>query len=175
MRIEEEEILIRNSEIKDADLLKKWWSDGRVMAHAGFPLGLKISKEEIEGFIKEEEDKISRTLIIEYNYIPIGEMSYRTLEDNVAEIGIKICNEDMQSRGLGFIIMKLFIKELFEKLNYDKIILDTNLENIRAQRLYEKLGFRKLRINRDSWVNQLGVLQSTVDYEITNKDFFRKR
>lgn len=171
MRIEEEEILIRNSEIKDATLLKKWWSDGRIMAHAGFPLGLKISKEEIEGFIKKEEDKTSRTLIIEYNYIPIGEMSYRRQENNVVEIGIKICDEDMQSKGLGYKIMKLFIKELFENLNYDKIILDTNLENIRAQRLYEKLGFRKLRINKDSWSNQLGILQSTVDYEIKKEDF----
>lgn len=86
-------------------------------------------------------------------------------------LGLKICDEDMQSRGLGFRIMKLFIKELFIELKYEKVVLDTNLENIRAQGLYEKLGFRKLRINTDSWVNQLGVLQSTVDYEIINKDF----
>jgi len=175
MRIEEKEILIRDAEIKDAYLLKDWWSNGRIMAHAGFPLGLNISKEEIEGFIKEEEDKTSRTLIIEYNYNPIGEMSYRRLPNDVAEIGIKICHEDMQSRGLGYKIMKLFIKELFENLNYDKIILDTNLENIRAQRLYDKLGFTKLKVNKDAWRNQLGILQSSIDYEITNKDFFRKR
>lgn len=173
MRIKDQELLIRNSEIKDAIILNKWWRDGRVMAHAGFPLGLNIKIEEIEGFIVKEKDENSRTLIIEFNNMPIGEMSYRRRVGNVSEVGIKICEEDYQSKGLGYRIMKLFLSELFLEVNFDKIILDTNLDNVRAQRLYEKLGFRKLRINKDSWMNQLGILQSSVDYEITKDEFFK--
>ena len=171
MLIRYDNILIRNATLEDAKLLKDWWSDGSIMFHAGFPFGINIKLEEIEGFIKKEKDENARTLIIEYDNLPIGEMSYRRLDDNVTEIGIKICNENMQSKGLGYKIMKLFMHELFEGLNYDKIVLDTNLNNIRAQRLYEKLGFRKLRINQDSWKNQLGILQSSVDYEIIREEF----
>ena len=54
---------------------------------------------------------------------------------------------------------------------YVKIILDTNLTNSRAQHVYELLGFRKVRTNIDSWKDQLGQLQSSVDYELVEKDF----
>ena len=49
--------------------------------------------------------------------------------------------------------------------------MDTNLKNERAQHVYEQLGFRKLRVNMDSWEDQLGVPQSSVDYELTPELF----
>ena len=67
-------------------------------------------------------------------------------------------------------ILSLFIRELFAT-GYKKIILDTNLKNERAQHVYEMLGFRRLRVNIDSWEDQLGVMQSSVDYELTPEDF----
>lgn len=51
-----------------------------------------------------------------------------------------------------------------------KIVLDTNLRNKRAQHVYERLGFRRLRVNVNSWVNQLGDLQSSVDYELNRNE-----
>lgn len=56
-------------------------------------------------------------------------------------------------------------------MGYKKIILDTNLNNLRAQHVYEKLGFQKIRVNVDAWKNQLGELQSSIDYELEEKDF----
>jgi RimJ/RimL family protein N-acetyltransferase len=35
----------------------------------------------------------------------------------------------------------MFIKYLFQEMNFEKIILDTKLENERAQHVYEKIGF----------------------------------
>ena len=49
---------------------------------------------------------------------------------------------------------------------WKKIALNTNLSNTRAQHVYESLGFKKLGIRENSWKNQLGELQSTVDYEL---------
>lgn len=54
---------------------------------------------------------------------------------------------------------------------YSKIVLDTNLTNAKAQHVYESLGFHKLRVNIDSWKDQLGRLQSSVDYELVESDF----
>ena len=64
----------------------------------------------------------------------------------------------------------MLISELFSR-GYSKIILDTNLKNTRAQHVYESLGFTKLRVNVDSWKNQLGELQSSVDYELLPENF----
>ena len=63
-----------------------------------------------------------------------------------------------------------YIRYLFDN-GFDKIVLDTNMKNKRAQRVYESLGFRKVRVNIDSWTDQVGKLQSSVDYELVEKDF----
>ena len=55
--------------------------------------------------------------------------------------------------------------------SYSKIVLDTNLKNTRAQHVYESLGFRKVRTNIDAWTDQTGRPQSSVDYELLEKDF----
>ena len=47
------------------------------------------------------------------------------------------------------------------------MVLDTNLANTRAQHVYEKLGFVRLRTRVDAWTDQVGQPQSAVDYELT--------
>ena len=169
MELQHGNILLRDATKTDAKQLAEWWNDGAVMAHAGFPNGLGTSEEEVA------EDIGAGALIIEEAGKPIGEANYRIVDDKVAEIGIKICETDCQNRGLGRIILSMLISWLFEQ-GFEKIVLDTNLTNLRAQHVYESLGFRKLRINYDSWTDQLGNKQSAVDYVLTEDNFvdFRK-
>lgn len=56
-------------------------------------------------------------------------------------------------------------------MGYKKIILDTNVNNKRAQHVYEEFGFSKVRVRENSWKNQLGELQSSIDYEMYQEDF----
>ena len=67
-------------------------------------------------------------------------------------------------------VLSMLIEELFN-MGAQLIFLDTNLNNTRAQHVYEKLGFKRITIHYDSWRNQLGELQSSVDYELTKDDF----
>jgi RimJ/RimL family protein N-acetyltransferase len=109
--------------------------------------------------------------MILYQEKPIGEMNYSEVSADTCEIGIKICDFSMQNKGLGKKILSLFIRTLFNELGYRRIILDTNINNLRAQHVYESLGFRKLRVNENCWQDQLGVWQSAVDYELTKENF----
>ena len=164
MELQHGNILLRDATKADAKQLAEWWNDGAVMAHAGFPNGLGTTEEEVA------EDIGAGALIIEEAGKPIGEANYRIVDDKVAEIGIKICVFDCQNRGIGKIVLSMLIRYLFDN-GFDKIVLDTNLENKRAQRVYESLGFRKVRVNIDSWTDQVGKLQSSVDYELVERDF----
>ena len=170
MQIRNNEIIIRNAEKGDCNQLAAWWNDGNVMAHAGFPLGLNTTAKEIESKIAEDTDETKRRLIIEYQGQSIGEMSCCNMGNYVAEIGIKICEASFQEKGLGRIVLSMLIRELFLK-GYTKIILDTNLNNTRAQHVYEKLGFHQVQIHENSWKNQLGELQSSIDYELSPDSF----
>lgn len=162
-------LVIREALPADAAQLTAWWNDGAVMAHAGFPNGLGTTEEKVIAGLGKGR------LVLEENEQLIGEACYRKVGEGVAEIGIKICETDCQNRGLGRILLSMLIAWLFES-GYEKIVLDTNLTNLRAQHVYESLGFRKLRINYGSWTDQLGQKQSAVDYELTKENFidFRK-
>ena len=164
MELQHGNILLRDATKEDAKQLAEWWNDGAVMAHAGFPNGLGTTEEEVA------EDIGTGALIIKEAGKPIGEANYRIVDDKVAKIGIKICVFDCQNRGIGKIVLSMLIRYLFDN-GFDKIVLDTNMKNKRAQRVYESLGFRKVRVNIDSWTDQVGKLQSSVDYELVEKDF----
>ena len=169
MHIKYDSLTIRDAVAADAAQLTAWWNDGAVMAHAGFPNGLGTTVEKVIAGLGN-----GRLILIENERL-IGEACYRKVGEAIVEIGIKICETDCQNRGLGRVILSMLISWLFEQ-GFEKIVLDTNLTNLRAQHVYESLGFRKLRINYDSWTDQLGNKQSAVDYVLTEDNFvdFRK-
>lgn len=170
MKISYKGVSVRYAETKDAEILAKWWNDGSVMAHAGFPYGLGTTAEKVAGSLKDDSDTTRRRLILKYENTPIGEMSYGNKGENIAEIGIKICEQSYQNKGIGRIALSLLITMLFDK-GYETIVLDTNLNNKRAQHVYETLGFIKTGIGYDSWRDQTGSLQSAVYYKLTKPDF----
>ena len=145
MELIEGNLKIRYATKNDAKILCNWWNDGKIMAHAGFPNGINTTVEKIEKQISEETDETTRRFIIEINNEPSGEMNYRNIKNGIAEIGIKICNFSKQEKGHGTKLLKLLINYLFQELNFIKIILDTKLENKRAQHVYEKIGFIKTK------------------------------
>ncbi|MDR2102775.1 MAG: GNAT family N-acetyltransferase [Treponema sp.] len=156
MELKQDNLVIRHATIHDAKILCNWWNDGKVMAHAGFPDGINTTEEKIIQQISEETDDTTRRWIIEINNEPSGEMNYRNKGDNTAEIGIKICDLNKQEKGYGTRLLKMFIKYLFEHLGYEKIILDTKINNKRAQHVYETIGFKKIGMNEDA-----------INYELT--------
>lgn len=171
MLLKHKNLTIRNATIDDAKLLASWWNDGKVMEHAGFPNGTGQTTQSIAECLKDDTDNTHRRLIIEIDNTAVGEMVYRNKGNGVAEIGIKICDFSKQNKGNGKILLSMLIHSLYNDLGYKKIILDTNLKNKRAQHVYEQLGFIKLRVNENTWINQIGEIQSSIDYELYQKDF----
>ena len=179
MRIEKDNIVIRSATINDAIQLNKWWNDGRVMEHAGFPNGLGESIEDTIENIKGWEGKLSQLCIIEIDDKVVGELSYSIKGDNAAYPGWKICDFTYQNHGYGPKIIMMLFEFLFtdevinSKFPIERIIWDTMLENKRAQYVYEnKIGARKIGVKEDSWKDQIGKWRTAIDYEISKEEFF---
>lgn len=162
--------MIRNAAPEDAPLLCRWWNDGKILAHAGFPNGLHVDPTKLALELTADSDDTFRRLILEIDRCPVGEMSFRNKGGHIAEIGIKICEPSKQEKGYGTLFLKMLITTLFSS-GYEKISLDTNANNARARHVYEKIGFQMLGIQIDSWKNQLGETQSSVDYELRKDQF----
>lgn len=169
MHMQYENYSIRHATSKDVDQLVTWWNDGEVMAHAGFPQGIHTHHETVERQINDPTSPCQR-LILEYDKKMIGEMSYYPLKDHQVEIGIKICHRNDQNQGHGRIFLSMLIEMLFIK-GYQQIVLDTMLENMRAQHVYESLGFERKGMRVDCWKDQEGKMRTAVDYALTKERF----
>ncbi len=180
MRIEKDNIIIRSANLDDAPLLNKWWNDGKVMAHAGFPEGLGQSLEDTLKVINHWKETSGELCIIEVDGKAIGELNFKLKDDGVAYPGWKICDFDYQNQGYGTKIIKLLLKFLFtdEKINknlpIEKVIWDTMIENKRAQYVYEfKIKAKRIGIRKNSWQDPKGNWRSSVDYIITKEEYFK--
>ncbi len=170
MFLSRDNVVIRRARPSDAVLLANWWANGKIMAHAGFPNGIKTNIPELTKRIIDQnavENPQNVLLIIEISGIPVGEMNYNIKDDGTAEIGIKICDVNYQNKGYGTISIKLLAGYLFDKKKIKKIVLDTNINNERAKHVYEKIGFIKTAINENAFIDQLGNWQTAVCYELS--------
>lgn len=165
MYLHQNELTIRDALPADAPLLCRWWNDGKVMEHAGFPQGLGTSVEKITQKLLEPDNR-THLLIIESEGLPIGEMNWRREESDHAEIGIKICESDRQEKGFGSRLIAMLCRDLFANRGIARITLNTMLENRRAQHVYEKLGFVKTGVRENCWRDQTGRLRTAVDYQL---------
>jgi len=173
MRLRSGVVVVRDATEMDAHLLSSWWASGKVMEHAGFPDGIKTDPVKLGEELRAETETINplrRRLMIEFGGVPIGEMSYR-IEARVAEIGVKICDFAYHGMGIGPQAIVILIEYLFDQREMEKIVLDTMIENVRAQHVYEKLGFVRLAVNRDCWTDQRGRKRTSVDYELSRGAF----
>jgi len=175
MHLIDGDLVIRNATSVDAGMLCNWWNDGKIMAHAGFPHGLGTTAGKVALELASDDDDKGRRLILEIDSLPVGEMNYRNKGDKIAEIGIKICDTGKQDKGFGSRFLRMLIDSLFNEMGYEKITLDTNLSNVRAQHVYEGLGFKKVATNLNSWRDQVGELQSSVDYALTRGEYSNRK
>jgi RimJ/RimL family protein N-acetyltransferase len=92
-----------------------------------------------------------RTVAVEdHNGLHIGNVMYYNVDyqRREAEIGITIGLREYWGRGYGTDLMRTFAAYLFESLNLERIYLKTLDWNIRAQRCFEKSGFRRYGTSR---------------------------
>ncbi len=173
MKLSRNKLCIRSANPEDATTLAKWWSDGDVMAHAGFPLGLQVDVSALHKRLFNQKRTLlegNHLCIVEYLHQPIGEMNIR-LQHDEAEIGIKICETKHQNQGLGTLALKCLISYLFDQQRVERIVLDTNLQNKRAQHVYESLGFESKGIRYQAFLNQLDEPQDAIDYVLKKSTY----
>ena len=97
----------------------------------------------------------------------VGNVMYYNVDHGrrEAEIGVTIGLKEYWSRGYGRDLVRAFLDYLFSNTNLERIYLKTLDWNLRAQRCFEKSGFRRLGASRRGEYNFILM-------EITKADFF---
>lgn len=153
--VEREEYYIRPIEKKDRYLLKKWgvFEDP---IYEGYNYA-KLTDTELAfwygskqfpfrssyfSILKSEDQMIG--------YVGIKEIN-RFLKSS--KLGI-VLNPDFVSKGYGSIILEDFLNYYFGNYGMKRIILEVNDWNVRARKLYEKMGFKYVLSNLQKFENQ---------------------
>lgn len=113
--------------------VREFWSDAEL--------------EDYDAFKKKYEGKISSHDVTPYIVMlqgkPIGYIQSYPISGKTFGIDQFIGVEEFVNKGLGSMFVKEFTDELLLSKNVSKIVTDPSVLNFRAQKAYEKAGFKK--------------------------------
>lgn len=95
--------------------------------------------------------------------VAFGGLTNIDRETNKAELYVFV-NPNVQKRGIGTRATKALCSYGFESLGLEKIYLETNEDNIAAQRVYEKCGFKLEGKLRNEYRSKDGQLMCRLYY-----------
>lgn len=173
---ESNRIRVRKLNYSDIPIITRWWNDGILMKDMGFINGMGVTESSLlSRFNKQLNDK--DTILESRMYIitdiktgkEIGELQYGELDlkDKKCRIAIKISEISYQGKGLGEEALSLFIDYLVSEFGLNKIEIDTIHDNIRAYRLYKKLGFKEVERIKDYWTDDQGIKHDIIFMELS--------
>jgi len=148
---------IRAVEPSDIDEVLKYWNDLNFRRNLGPPI--PWSRNYLETWLEKRVDADpwrDKMLELAITDKKSGEfLGFVHLEDikrphNRAEFGISIQDPDKQSKGYGTDATLVMLWVGFNILGLNSIYLDTMDDNERAIRTYEKVGFKRVGILRET-------------------------
>ena len=130
---------------KDFDEVKTWMTDERI--HAMWSANLfkyPIEKDDFKNVLSEFENKFSETPFVATadDGILLGFFGYSlNLETNEGFLGFVMINPKLRGQGLGKQMLNLALDYAFKITKADAVQLNVFLENTRAKKCYESIGF----------------------------------
>jgi RimJ/RimL family protein N-acetyltransferase len=137
-----------------------------------------FSLEDEKDFVEntKKSNKIYLSIVKEENDELIGNISLANIDNihKTATLGIMIGKKDERGKGYGTEAITLMLDYAFNYLNLNNIMLEALCTNIKAVKCYEKCGFKKMGIRRESsYIN--GKYRDNIFMQILKKDFLKKQ
>lgn len=79
----------------------------------------------------------------------VGLIYISFIRDGLVSLGIVICNVECRDKGYGTKATQMIVKYLFDNYPLSRIQADTDIENIPAQKVLERAGFKREGIFRN--------------------------
>ena len=148
---------LRAVESTDIDEVLKHWNNLNFRRLLGPPIpwSRKFLEIWLEGRINADpwRDHMMELAIVDKaagNFLGFVHLEDIKRPHSRAEFGISIQNPDNQSKGYGTDAARIILWVAFNVLGLHSVYLDTMEDNLRAIRMYEKVGFKKVGILRET-------------------------
>ena len=147
------EIKIRRFQKEDIPYKVRWINDSKNNKYLHYDLPLREDKTLLwYNSIKDRNDRADYTITL--NDEPVGIIGLINIDskNRKAEYYITLGGVEYRGKGIATIASKLLINEAFNTYNLNKIYLYTEVENISAQKLFERIGFAKEGLLREDLI-----------------------
>jgi len=137
-------VRLRAPERMDIPTFVKWFNDPEVTEFLlrSPPMGMEEEERWFENLI-QQEGKVFCIETLEGKLVGNLGIIHIEWRDRKADIGIVIGEKEYWNKGFGTEAIALLLRYMFEELNLERIWLYCDATNTRAQRSYEKCGFKR--------------------------------
>jgi RimJ/RimL family protein N-acetyltransferase len=137
-------LVIRTASADDADLYFALWTNPKVMSNVGFPMGLRITFDEVEAMLEEQTSnaEFGRNLVVELrsSNSPVGECKmYQPDAEGVAKTDVKLLPEYWRNR-YGVEVKQGLLDHLFRHTSCRAVEGTPNVENKASIKMQEAVG-----------------------------------
>src|SRR5215204_1583888 len=150
-----ERVYLRPLEPGDADLVSDWYADDRVRRLMGdLPVSRARRQHRYEAAVTGDADDVFRFLICQLDDdVPVGRTDIFAIDrhNGGCAFGITIGEPGRWGQGLGTDAVNAVVDFCFGELRMERVWLDTDAENLRAQAAYRKAGFSVEGRLRHAW------------------------
>lgn len=143
-RAQSMQISIRKFTRGDIENKVKWINDPRNNTYLHYELPLEVEKTAI--WFENNKDRTDRyDAVIEADGVPVGLIGLLGIEERnkKAEYYVALGEVDYKGKGVASKATALLLEYAFSELRLNKVYLYTERENVSAQRLFERMGFRQ--------------------------------
>jgi len=146
-----ERVRLRAPERTDIPTFVKWFNDPEVTQFLlrSPPMGMEEEERWFDNLVRDE-GKVFCIETLDGRLIGNLGVMHIDWSNRKADIGVVLGEKDYWSKGYGTEAITLLLGYMFEELNLHRIWLYCEEDNKRAQRCYEKCGFRKEGVFRDN-------------------------
>jgi len=138
----------------------EWLNDPEVIGHSTRSEQVSLAEQQIsyENFSRMETMKVYAIETVDGEHIGNGMLRHIDFHDRKAELSFFIGEKELWGKGYGTETLSLLLKLAFEGLNLNRVYGKVSVYNKEAQKIIEKIGFRKEGILRqDSFKNGMYI------------------
>ena len=140
-----ERVYLRPLEPEDAEVVHGWYADERVRVLMGDPpISLARRRRRYEDAVTADGDDVLRFVICRLeDDLPVGRTDLFDIDraNGSLAFGITIGDPALWGQGLGTDAVNALVDHAFGELRMERVWLDTDASNERAQAAYRKAGF----------------------------------
>lgn len=161
----------------DLQFINEWRNDEELISFLGAPfrfIDMEVDNKWFDSYMSNRNNSVRCAIVESDTNTIIGMVNLLNIDyiNRTCVIGIMIGKNEKRGRGAGEYALRKMIEHAFFNMNMNRVELLVLSDNLRAQGLYRKIGFKKEGVKR-SCVFKNGSYKDMIIMGLLNSEYER--